>query len=168
MKIEMPFAARLLALMVAFCAVVGQAAKADSSNDFPSVTTWKFYEEADNNEGLNLAAWESRNQLDVPFWIGAGINMAIPVNCSISASDVVLVSGTYSGYGQPQVVSDEEMFAKHYTALKNVVGEDPYEDDECEYGAYGKVFEDDVGGRNYSLSLDIWPEKKVVLGRQWI
>ena len=30
------------------------------------------------------------------------------------------------------------------------------------------VFEDDVRGRNYSLSMDIWPEKRVVSGRQWI
>lgn len=129
------------------------------------VTTWKFYEEADDGEGLNLAAWEAWSATDVAFWVGMGINMAIPVDGNLSASDVVLVAGTYSDYGPPQVVSDEWMFAKHYTALNNAVGHEPYAN---EQGAYGGVFEDDVGGRNYSLSLDIWPEKKVVSGRQWI
>ncbi len=135
---------------------------------FPGVTTWKFYEEADDEEGLNLAAWEDRNAADVPFWIGAGVNMAIPVEGDISAGDVALVAGTYSGYGTPQVVSDEWMFAKHYTALKTAIGYDPYEDDEYDQGAYGPVFEDDVRGRNYSLSMDIWPQKRVVSGRKWI
>ena len=60
------------------------------------------------------------------------------------------------------------MFAKHCTALEKAVGYDPYEDDEYDQGAYGLVFEDDVKGRNYSLSMDIWPEKRVVSGRQWI
>ena len=132
---------------------------------FPDVTTWKFYEEADDDEGLNLAAWEDRDVPDVPFWIGAGIKMAIPVEGNLAASDVALVAGTYSDYGRVQVVSDVWMFAKHYMALKKAVGREPYGND---YGAYGSVFEDDVGGRNYSLSLDIWPEKKVVSGRQWI
>ncbi len=135
---------------------------------FPDVTTWKFYEEADDDEGLNLAAWEEWDEKDVAFWMGAGINMAIPVNENLSASDIVLVAGTYSGYGRPQVVSDEWMFAKHCTALERAVGYDPYKDDEYDQGAYGLVFEDDVKGRNYSLSMDIWPQKKVLSGRKWI
>ncbi len=136
-----------------------------ASASIPDVTTWKFYEEADDEEGLNLAAWEDWGETDVAFWIGEGINMAIPVDGNLSASDVVLIAGTYSGYRSVQVVSDEWMFAKHYMALKNAIGREPYGN---EYGAYGSVFEDDVGERNYSLSLDIWPEKKVVSGRQWI
>ncbi len=135
---------------------------------FPDVTTWKFYEEADDDEGLNLAAWEEWDETDVAFWIGEGINMAIPVDGNLSASDIVLVAGTYSGYGTPQVVSDEWMFAKHCTALEQAIGYDPYEDYEYDQGAYGLVFEEDVKGRNYSLSMDIWPDKKIVPGRQWI
>ncbi len=135
---------------------------------FPGIATWKFYEEADDDEGLNLAAWEDWGAVDVPFWIGEGICMAIPVEGNFTANDVVLVSGTYSDYGRPQVVSDEWMFAKHCTALEQAIGYDPYEDDEYDQGAYGLVFEDDVKGRNYSLSMDIWPEKRVVSGRQWI
>ena len=135
---------------------------------FPGIATWKFYEEADDDEGLNLAAWEDWSAVDVPFWIGEGICMAIPVEGNFTADDVVLVSGTYSDYGHPQIVSDEWMFAKHCTALEKAVGYDPYEDDEYDQGAYGLVFEDDVKGRNYSLSMDIWPEKRVVSGRQWI
>lgn len=134
----------------------------------PGIATWKFYEEADDDEGLNLAAWEDWSAVDVPFWIGEGICMAIPVEGNFTADDVVLVSGTYSDYGRPQIVSDEWMFAKHCTALEKAVGYDPYEDDEYDQGAYGLVFEDDVKGRNYSLSMDIWPEKRVVSGRQWI
>ena len=135
---------------------------------FHGIATWKFYEEADDDEGLNLAAWEDWSAVDVPFWIGEGICMAIPVEGNFTADDVVLVSGTYSDYGRPQIVSDEWMFAKHCTALEKAVGYDPYEDDEYDQGAYGLVFEDDVKGRNYSLSMDIWPEKRVVSGRQWI
>ena len=73
---------------------------------FPGIATWKFYEEADDDEGLNLAAWEDRSAVDVPFWIGEGICMAIPVEGNFTADDVVLVSGTYSDYGRPQIVSD--------------------------------------------------------------
>ena len=135
---------------------------------FLGVATWKFYEEADDDEGLNLAAWEEWSAADVPFWIGEGINMAIPVDGSFTADDVALVAGSYSDYGRPQVVSDEWMFAKHYTSLKTAIGYDPYEDGEYDQGAYGLVFEDDVRGRNYSLSMDIWPQKKVLSGRKWI
>ena len=139
-----------------------------AESSFPGVTTWKFYAAADDEVGLNLAAWEDRSAADVPFWIGEGINMAIPVEGNFAADDVALVSGTYSDYGRPRVVSDEWMFAQHYTALKTAIGYDPYEDDEYDQGAYGLVFEDDVRGRNYSLSMDIWPQKKVVSGRKWI
>lgn len=147
------------AVMLATCA---SPAIADTLHN---VTTWKFYEEADDVVGLNLAAWEEWSMTDVAFWVGMGINMAIPVDGNLSVDDVVLIAGTYSGYGLPQVVSDEWMFARHYSALKNAVGREPYGN---EQGAYGMVFEDDVGGRNYSLSLDIWPERKVVSERQWI
>ena len=128
----------------------------------------KFYEQADDKMGLNLAAWEDWNSEYVPFWIGEGINMAIPIeglDRDISDQDIFLVAGSYSDYGVPQVVSDEWMYQKHYSALKSVIGRDPYK---VEYGAYGWNFEDDVKGRNYSLSLDIWPEGKVVPNRQWI
>ena len=163
---KLMFVMRRFALAI-FAATVGLSARADSPNDFPGVKTWKFYEEADDKYGLNLAAWDGGK--DVPFWIGAGVNMAIPVDVllyeSISASDVVLVSGTYSDYKKPQVVTDKWLFDKHYTALKNAVGFEPYGTD---HGPYGWVFDTDKGDRNYSLSLDIWPEKKVVPGRHWI
>ena len=154
--------------MVSIALAAGAMLGAWADGTSVPVKPGKFYEEADDRIGLNLAAWECYDWKDVAFWIGYGISMAIPVDEDFTASDIKLIAGTYSSYGTPRVVSDEWLYAKHYTALKNAVGEDPYEDYEYDEGAYGLVYEDDVRGRNYSLSLDIWPDREVVPNRKWI
>ena len=164
--------ARLFVCAVVF--VVMMTGLADDRPVLPKTMSGvdvKFYEEADDSIGLNLAAWgDWRNGDGVSFWFGEGVKMAIPVENygrTLTVADVVLVPGSYSGYGTPQIVTDEWMYQKHYAALKAAIGKDP-DETSGEWGAYGWVYETDYRNRNYSLSLDIWPERKVVAGRQWI